>query len=36
MFSQGTKSGKSVGVIAGRKYFSYDGEAIVWVLKIWW
>jgi hypothetical protein len=29
MFSQGTKSGKSVGVIAGRKYFSYDGEAIV-------
>lgn len=28
MFSQGTKSGKSVGVIAGRKYFSYNMEAI--------
>jgi hypothetical protein len=29
MFSQGAKSGKSVGVIAGRKYFSYNREAIV-------
>jgi len=29
MFSQGVKSGRSAGVIAGRKYFSYQGDVMI-------
>lgn len=29
LYSQGTKAGKSIGVIAGRKYFSMSGDRLV-------